>query len=250
MYYDPFLSLSTSIRNDTTGSTPTDGENEMNLEEWFSEQTATSSDTTYEHSSFSPAARSSVKSEIDDPAYCMVFAEPPAKRPKTESSNSEETVAFDHPSASILKKVCGKLNIEYSHDAYQLWGNIIFNNISASSDNIQTHELKSLNIYACLSLFFTGKIDNCFLIQHVINTAHRGDLITSDSLTQAEIDEIFTRATVTNEQIEFISSFLSCRIGIYHGSNLNKYGNWKDENIALTLILSFIDGMYSIVLDL
>uniref|UniRef100_A0A914YPK2 Uncharacterized protein n=1 Tax=Panagrolaimus superbus TaxID=310955 RepID=A0A914YPK2_9BILA len=34
--YDPFLSLSTSIRNDTTGSTPTDGENEMNLEEWFS----------------------------------------------------------------------------------------------------------------------------------------------------------------------------------------------------------------------
>uniref|UniRef100_A0A914YDB1 SPK domain-containing protein n=1 Tax=Panagrolaimus superbus TaxID=310955 RepID=A0A914YDB1_9BILA len=258
---DSSLSVSTSILNDTDVSTTTDMENETNLEQSISENTNTSIDSNSSPSSQqqqsshileevapeSSAARSSVKTENEDQDYCMVIVEPAAKRPKIESGNSEETFAFDHPSASVLKKVCGKLNIEYSHDAYQLWANIIFNDISASSDNIQTHELKSPNIYACLSLFFTGKTDNSFLIQHFINTAFRD---ASDSLTRAEINQMFTSATVTDEQIKFIASFLSCRIGIYHGSNLNKYGNWKDENIALTLILSFIDGMYSIVLDL
>lgn len=68
-------------------------------------------------------------------------------------------------------------------------------------------------------------------------------------MSDSEADQIFSNSTVTDEQIEFFAKFLSCRIGIYQGQELKKYGNWETENNDLPLILSFIDEMYSVVLD-
>uniref|UniRef100_A0AC34FRK1 Uncharacterized protein n=1 Tax=Panagrolaimus sp. ES5 TaxID=591445 RepID=A0AC34FRK1_9BILA len=259
---DSSVSLSTSMLNESNLSSTTDMEDESILERSIIENTITSIESTSTSSpqqqSSDPAlvqsasesvklASSRVKREFGDSDYCMILDEPAVKKPKSEATaNTVETYSFDHPSASILKKLCDKLNIKYSHDAYKLWANIIFNKISASSDNIKTHEISSSNIFACLSLILSGNPDNSFLIQHIINTAFCN---ASDSLSRSEVNQIFTTTTVTNEQTEFIAEFLACRIGIYENRKLKKFGNWKDENVALTLILSFVDGMYSVVLD-
>uniref|UniRef100_A0AC34GWN0 SPK domain-containing protein n=1 Tax=Panagrolaimus sp. ES5 TaxID=591445 RepID=A0AC34GWN0_9BILA len=246
---------SSSILNASTLSSTTEMENESILEQSINENTSTSIDSNstsstqqqlsspVEPPAEAPAGRASVKREFSDPDYCIVIDEPAAKRTKTEAiTKTVETYSFDHPSASILKQICEKLKIKYDHEAYIFWGRIMFNKFAALTDNIQTHEFKSSNFFACLSLFFTGKIRKCHLIEDTVKSAF---CIMSDS----EADQIFSNSTVTDEQIEFFAKFLSCRIGIYQGQELKKYGNWETENNDLPLILSFIDEMYSVVLD-
>uniref|UniRef100_A0AC34G4Z1 Uncharacterized protein n=1 Tax=Panagrolaimus sp. ES5 TaxID=591445 RepID=A0AC34G4Z1_9BILA len=202
-------------------------------------------------SSNNQATSRQAKRITDNSDYCMIFNEPVAKKPKTEATaNNVETYSFDHPSASILKQMCEKLKIEYDHEAYIFGGKIIFNKFVSSTDIIQSHGIKSSNIFACLSLFFTGKIRKCHLIEDTVKSAFCDEVIAAGTMAHAEIDQIFINSTVTPEQIEFIAKFLACRIGIYENGKLKKYGNWEDENVALTLILSFVDKKYAVVFDL
>uniref|UniRef100_A0A914QHR4 Uncharacterized protein n=1 Tax=Panagrolaimus davidi TaxID=227884 RepID=A0A914QHR4_9BILA len=161
-------------------------------------------------------SRTSVKSELEEIDDYMVFAEPPIKKPKTEYN---ETFAFEHPSTSILKEICKKLNLEYSYDAYKFWGEIIFENILPVSDNIKTHSFKSKNIFACIA-------------------------------PPEKIEEFCTSNNVFYEHIEFIAKYLSCRIGIYENGILSKFGKWENNDNALTLILLLEGELYSVVQDL
>uniref|UniRef100_A0A914Z5Z9 Uncharacterized protein n=1 Tax=Panagrolaimus superbus TaxID=310955 RepID=A0A914Z5Z9_9BILA len=178
----------------------------------------------------------------------MVIDEPAAKKQKTEIC-IDENFPFDLPSNSILKEMCDKLKIDYHRDAYKFWGDIAFENVPVSSQNILTHSIKSPNIFICLSLFFTGEITKCYSIQDTIYTAFRDELIAKGSNVE-KADQLFACTTVSDKHLKFIAKFLSCRIGIYEDSKIKKYGNWKNENGSLALILSFVDGMYSVVLDM
>uniref|UniRef100_A0AC34FEC4 Uncharacterized protein n=1 Tax=Panagrolaimus sp. ES5 TaxID=591445 RepID=A0AC34FEC4_9BILA len=253
---DSSISLSTSMLNESTS----DIENESILEQSIAENTSTSIDSNstplsqqqssvpaLEEIEIQSASRSTIKRELDDAEDCMILDEPAAKKTKTEATKNVEAFAFEHPSTTTIKQICEKLKIEYSLEAYKFWANISFEKVPVSSNRIETHEFKSSNIFACLSLFFTGKNDYCCLIQHMFNSAFRA---ASDTMSRAQIDMILFNPTVTNELIEFIASFLACRVGIYKNGKLKKFGNWKDENIALTLVLSLIDGKFAVVLDL
>uniref|UniRef100_A0AC34F427 Uncharacterized protein n=1 Tax=Panagrolaimus sp. ES5 TaxID=591445 RepID=A0AC34F427_9BILA len=287
---DSNISLSSSMLNDSTLSTATDMENVSTLELSVTDDTTQNTDASLlvqepsglevAHESFvnsnanentstsidsnssqqlsslvnpaseSTAARSSVKRELTEGEDCKIIDEPVAKKPKIETTIIRENYSFDLPSASILKEVCEKLKIDYHRDAYKFWGDIAFENVPVSSDIIETHKFKSSNIFISLSLFFTGEITKCYSIQDTILTAFREELIASGTRSNAEVDQIFINATVTDQQNEFIAKFLSCRIGIYENGELKKYGNWEDEKVVLTLILAFIDEKYSVVVNL
>uniref|UniRef100_A0A914P880 Uncharacterized protein n=1 Tax=Panagrolaimus davidi TaxID=227884 RepID=A0A914P880_9BILA len=180
----------------------------------------------------------------------MIIDEPVAKKPKIEPINSE-TFSFNQPSAATLKEMCKKMNVKYCNDAYKFWGEIIFENILPASNNIKTHSTKSENIFACFSQFFTGNVSSCYFLQDVINKAFCEELIES-GIEPSETVQVFIDITVSEEHLKFIAKFLSCKIGIYGNGNLKKYGNWKnrDKSDVLTLILSFENGLYSVVLDL
>uniref|UniRef100_A0AC35GWU2 Uncharacterized protein n=1 Tax=Panagrolaimus sp. PS1159 TaxID=55785 RepID=A0AC35GWU2_9BILA len=196
------------------------------------------------------SVRTSVKRELDDEDDCMIIDEPFAKKPKIEPTNSE-TFSFDQPSAATLKEMCKKLNVKYCNDAYKFWGEIIFENILPASDNIKTHSIKSKNIFACFSQFFTGKVNSCYFLQDIINKAFCEELIES-GIETSETEQIFLDYTVSDRHLKFIAKFLSCKIGIYENGILKKYGNWEIQNYTdiLNLILSFENGLYSVVLDL
>uniref|UniRef100_A0AC34FGJ9 Uncharacterized protein n=1 Tax=Panagrolaimus sp. ES5 TaxID=591445 RepID=A0AC34FGJ9_9BILA len=69
-------------------------------------------------------------------------------------------------------------------------------------------------------------------------------------MSDAEIVEAFTNLTVTDEYIEFIAKFLSCRIEIYENGRLKKFGKRETENKIFTLVLALENGRYSVVLNL
>jgi hypothetical protein len=175
------------------------------------------------------------------------------KENENDSKNNDEITSFvfHRPSDSELKEKCKNLKIEYNPAAGKIWEAIVFQTITLTSNNLKTHDFKSPNVYACFSLFFTGKIEKCHSILDTVSTAFRAELINTGTLSQAEIDKLFVNTTATDEHLNFISKFLSCRIGIFENGKLKKFGNWKgQEKNALTILLSFSDGQYSIVLDL
>uniref|UniRef100_A0A914PMF3 SPK domain-containing protein n=1 Tax=Panagrolaimus davidi TaxID=227884 RepID=A0A914PMF3_9BILA len=193
-------------------------------------------------------ARSRVKREAadDDSDDCMIILEPPSKRHKIVYI---ERFSFYHPSTDVLEAMCEKVDVRYSHDAFRFWVEVLIDEIPAISSNIQTHSFKSSNIFACLTQFFTGKVDRCFKVQDSLSTAFRNELKASGELSNADIDQICSNNTVTEKYLEFITKFLSCRIGIYENETLKKFGKWETEENALALILSFENGLYSVVLD-
>uniref|UniRef100_A0A914QWU4 Knr4/Smi1-like domain-containing protein n=1 Tax=Panagrolaimus davidi TaxID=227884 RepID=A0A914QWU4_9BILA len=178
---------------------------------------------------------------------------------KLDIANPEDEIfEFRRPSDDTLEKACDKLStlsttpFEYNPNAYKFWAEIYFRQITSYSNQLQSHTFKSQNIFACFSQFFTGTNDSCFLIQHILNTAFRKDLNASSAMSSSEIDELFSSNTVTDQYLEFIANVLSCRIGVYKNEFLMKYGNWETQNNVdvLTLVLSFENGFYSVVLDL
>uniref|UniRef100_A0A914Z483 Uncharacterized protein n=1 Tax=Panagrolaimus superbus TaxID=310955 RepID=A0A914Z483_9BILA len=142
---------------------------------------------------FDSTVNSSIKREFNDSDYCMVIDEPAAKKQKTEC-NDLEVFPFNLPSNSILKEMCDKLKIDYHRDAYKFWGDIAFENVPVFSQNIQTHSIKSPNIFICLSLFFTGEITKCYSIQDTIHRAFRDELIAKGSNVE-KADQLFACTT-------------------------------------------------------
>uniref|UniRef100_A0A914QG67 Uncharacterized protein n=1 Tax=Panagrolaimus davidi TaxID=227884 RepID=A0A914QG67_9BILA len=66
-----------------------------------------------------------------------------------------------------------------------------------------------------------------------------------------QLDQIFISNNSTcSKHVEFIADFLKCQIGIYEHGDLAKFGKWEIGSYPVTLILSFVDGFYSVVQDL
>uniref|UniRef100_A0AC35GHB2 Uncharacterized protein n=1 Tax=Panagrolaimus sp. PS1159 TaxID=55785 RepID=A0AC35GHB2_9BILA len=82
--------------------------------------------------------------------------------------------------------------------------------------------------------------------------AFRDELTAEGKVNAAEIERIYISYAVSDKHLKFITTFLSCKIGIYENGILKKYGNWENQNNidVLTLILSFENGLYSVVLNL
>uniref|UniRef100_A0A914P1F8 Uncharacterized protein n=1 Tax=Panagrolaimus davidi TaxID=227884 RepID=A0A914P1F8_9BILA len=198
----------------------------INIDSNITPPVSSPTSTPFSTEAIQESSRSNVKRELEEIDDCMVVVEPPIKKPKTEYN---ETFAFEHPSTSILKEICKKLNLEYSHGAYQFWADIVFQNVVPASNNIQSHSFKSKNIFACLCQFFTGKTKSCFLFQHAINSALFDDLNASGIMPLKEIEKFCTSNIVFDEHVEFIAKYLSCRIGIFENGILRKFGKWQNK---------------------
>uniref|UniRef100_A0AC34GU86 Uncharacterized protein n=1 Tax=Panagrolaimus sp. ES5 TaxID=591445 RepID=A0AC34GU86_9BILA len=159
--------------------------------------------------------------------------------------------AFEKPSTSMLKEICAKLKIEYSSRAEKMWDQIMFKRIDTVTPpkQILIHHLKTQNFYQILSKFFIGKTKQHKQIKAALIDAFREKLISSGEASSKKFDKLYSD-TVTAEHLSFIAKYLSCRILIFEGAEMRKYGNWKNTSSKrATLVVALIDGFYSIVLD-
>uniref|UniRef100_A0AC34F0M1 Uncharacterized protein n=1 Tax=Panagrolaimus sp. ES5 TaxID=591445 RepID=A0AC34F0M1_9BILA len=168
-----------------------------------------------------------------------------------ESVATTSTFLFEKPSTLMLEEICSKLDIEYCSRAEKLWNQIIFKQIDTVvlPKKILIHHLKMKNIYEILSKFFTGKVNHSEQIKSTIIDAFRNKLVSAGVLSTKNFNKMYLD-TVTEKLLSFIAKFLSCRILVFDGVEIRKYGNWKNTSSQrVTLVVVLINGFYSIVLD-
>uniref|UniRef100_A0A914PW60 Uncharacterized protein n=1 Tax=Panagrolaimus davidi TaxID=227884 RepID=A0A914PW60_9BILA len=188
----------------------------------------------------------------DEPALSINHLE---KKENEAAAIPSTTFSFEKPSILTIKNICNKLNIKYCKEAVNFWQEIKFKEINILSKNFKTQIFKTKNLYKILSNFFTGKFCDYEQIYYAINQALCNKLVDEGKMTAAEIDSLWSSYAVTEQQFEFITEFLPCRILIFDANNKEpsrKYGKWKNKNInILTLVLSLLNRKYySVVVDL
>uniref|UniRef100_A0AC34FZV3 Uncharacterized protein n=1 Tax=Panagrolaimus sp. ES5 TaxID=591445 RepID=A0AC34FZV3_9BILA len=160
---------------------------------------------------------------------------------------------FEKPSTLALKRICSKMEIQYCKEAMNFWKEIKFTEINTVSTNIQTQKFKTKNFYKILSNFFTGKFCDYSQIYYAINMAFGEKLVAENELPYEEIELLCSKYTVTERHFEFIAKFIPCRILIFDSENKEeprKYGRWENgSSKLLTLVLSFLNRKYSVIVD-
>uniref|UniRef100_A0A914PZZ0 Uncharacterized protein n=1 Tax=Panagrolaimus davidi TaxID=227884 RepID=A0A914PZZ0_9BILA len=177
----------------------------------------------------------------------------PVRKKSKLSSATASIFSFQKPSISKLKEICTKLNVKYRNKGGRLWNKFKFNQIDTvlESSNIGIHYFQTGNFYEILSKFFTGNTNQHEKIKTSIIDAFRENMVLSGGLTMKKFNKLYLD-TVTDEHFDFIAKFLSCRIIIFdYEKGIRKYGKWKNlESKRLTLVISFYNGLYSVVLSL
>uniref|UniRef100_A0AC34G533 Uncharacterized protein n=1 Tax=Panagrolaimus sp. ES5 TaxID=591445 RepID=A0AC34G533_9BILA len=171
---------------------------------------------------------------------------------RNEIPKSETILSFKKPSISLLKEICKKLNIGYRVEATKFWETIELKEINIASKNIHSTAISG-NFYKILSYFFTGKFGDYNPIYYAINMAFGKKLIAEGEMSGNEINLLCRSFKITEKHFKFITKFLSCKILIFdfnNNNNVKKYGDWKNDNNAFTLVLSFSNRKYSIVVNL
>uniref|UniRef100_A0AC35F064 Uncharacterized protein n=1 Tax=Panagrolaimus sp. PS1159 TaxID=55785 RepID=A0AC35F064_9BILA len=172
---------------------------------------------------------------------------------KIEKESNATVFNFHKPSNSVLEKICTKLNIEYCKKVEKLWKKIIFNQIDIETmpSNIETGKFETENFYGILSKLFTGKSTQNVQIQETIVGAFRQKLVDSGEISSKKFSKLYLNNTaMTDEQFQFVARFLHCRILVFHEEEIKKFGRWNaTSSDRITLVLSFSDGKYSIVLN-
>uniref|UniRef100_A0AC35GH29 PARP-type domain-containing protein n=1 Tax=Panagrolaimus sp. PS1159 TaxID=55785 RepID=A0AC35GH29_9BILA len=173
---------------------------------------------------------------------------------KMEKESSATIFDFHKPSNSMFEKICTKLNIEYCNKVEKLWKKIIFNQIDIETmpSIIETEKFETENFYGILSKLFTGKSTQNVQIQETIVGAFRQKLVDSGEISSKKFDNLYLNNTaMTDEQYQFVARFLHCRILVFHEEEIKKFGRWNSTSSdRITLVFSFSDGKYSIVLNL
>uniref|UniRef100_A0A914XSA9 Polysaccharide biosynthesis domain-containing protein n=1 Tax=Panagrolaimus superbus TaxID=310955 RepID=A0A914XSA9_9BILA len=201
-------------------------------------------------------AKKSKEIEVGDKIHISINHKNTVKMMEKETTPIRiTTFLFEKPSVSALKNICNKLDIKYCKEAMNFWKEIKFIHIDTVSTNIQTQKFKTKNFYKILSNFFTGKFCDYDQIYYAINMAFGEKLLADDQLSYEEIDLLCSSFTVTEKHFKFIAKFIPCRILIFDSDSdkkePRKFGKWKNDcrNI-LTLVLSFSNRKYSVVLNL
>uniref|UniRef100_A0AC34F5J8 Uncharacterized protein n=1 Tax=Panagrolaimus sp. ES5 TaxID=591445 RepID=A0AC34F5J8_9BILA len=200
-----------------------------------------------------PQKNSAVKES--DPLFLQNFKTAAFEMEEVEPESTAPTSVFvlEKPSTLMLQEICAKLKIEYSSRAEKMWDQIMFKRIDTVTPpkQILIHHLKTQNFYQILSKLFIGKIYQHRKIKDTLIDAFRQKLISSGG--DISSTKMFIRMysdTVTYQDLSFLAKYLSCRILIFEGSKIRKYGNWKNASSErATLVVALIDGFYSIVLD-
>uniref|UniRef100_A0A914QZ87 Uncharacterized protein n=1 Tax=Panagrolaimus davidi TaxID=227884 RepID=A0A914QZ87_9BILA len=117
--------------------------------------------------------------------------------------------------------------------------------------NIETENFETENFYEILSKLFTGKSTQNVQIKETIREAFRQKLVDSGEILSKKFNKLYSNNTaMTDEQFQFVARFLHCRILVFHEDEIKKFGRWNaTSSDRITLVLSFSDGKYSIVLN-
>uniref|UniRef100_A0A914Q8V4 Uncharacterized protein n=1 Tax=Panagrolaimus davidi TaxID=227884 RepID=A0A914Q8V4_9BILA len=171
---------------------------------------------------------------------------------------------FNHPSTNWLKNACKKLKLIYHQNAYQLWANfdIIYITENTKPNQIFAMDNGKFSGFRALSFVISGqenqKVKNIiykYFLENFKNLGFFGGINFSTLTIDSEIiNETIFAEYLTPELWEIIAKMLECRIGIFIGEKLVKYGNWNsnknknnEDDEIITLLFQIVGENYCVV---
>uniref|UniRef100_A0AC35F6D8 Uncharacterized protein n=1 Tax=Panagrolaimus sp. PS1159 TaxID=55785 RepID=A0AC35F6D8_9BILA len=164
-----------------------------------------------------------------------------------QPSNPTTTVKLYKPSSFTLEKLCQKLGIDYSDNAYQFWLNINIKQISPSSipDEVFSVTTTINPGFSSISLFLTGsetfasKIKEDLNKYFIVNHKTLGESLGQDlsRLDHPLVSQTLFQESATELHFETIIHLFQCRIGIFCDGKWKRYGNWNETNADIPVFL-------------